>query len=103
MSEHSIVPSVYSIPECSLKIQETLNFKLSNFVKRHKQNMPDQKDKAQEKNRLERLQEEQGDTDAKHSGGAGASGGNSGAGKSGASKISASGTPDDIENIDTDK
>ena len=65
--------------------------------------MPDQKDKAQEKNRLERLQEEHGDTDAKHSDGAGASGGNSGAGKSGKSKISASGTPDDVENIDTNK
>ena len=65
--------------------------------------MPDQKDKAQEKNRLERLQEEQGDTDPKHSGGAGASGGNSGAGKSGASKISASGTPDDAENLDANK
>ena len=64
--------------------------------------MPDQKDKAQEKNRLERLQEEDGDTDSKHKGGAGASGGNSGAGKSGASKVSATGTPDDIENLNAD-
>ncbi len=62
--------------------------------------MADQKDKAQEKNRIEQLQEEQGNIDSKHSGGAGASGGNSGAGKSGASKISASGTPDDIEKVD---
>ncbi|AVH69910.1 hypothetical protein [Nostoc sp. 'Lobaria pulmonaria (5183) cyanobiont'] len=62
--------------------------------------MADQKDKAQEKNRLEQLQEEQGNTDPKHSGGAGASGGNSGAGKSGTSKVSATGTPDDIEKID---
>ena len=65
--------------------------------------MPDQKDKAQEKNRLERLQDEQGDTDPKHSGGAGASGGNSGAGKLGASKISASGTPDDVENVNANE
>lgn len=65
--------------------------------------MPDQKDKAQEKNRLERLQEEHGDADSKHSGGAGASGGNSGAGKSGGSKISATGTPDDVENLDANK
>ena len=62
--------------------------------------MADQKDKAQEKNRIEQLQEEQGNTDSKHSGGAGVRGGNSGAGKSGASKISASGTPDDIEKVD---
>lgn len=65
--------------------------------------MPDQKDKAQEKNRLERLQEEHGDVDLKHSGGAGASGGNSGAGKSGGSKISATGTPDDVGNLDANK
>ena len=65
--------------------------------------MSDQKDKAQEKNRLERLQEEHGDTDIKHKGGAGASGGNSGAGKSGGSKVSATGTPEDAENLDTDK
>ncbi|AUB41665.1 hypothetical protein COO91_07719 [Nostoc flagelliforme CCNUN1] len=64
--------------------------------------MADQKDKAQEKNRLEQLQDEQGNT-PKHSGGAGASGGNSGAGKSGTSKISATGTPDDIEKIDQDQ
>lgn len=65
--------------------------------------MSDQKDKAQEKNRLERIQEEHGDADIKHKGGAGASGGNSGAGKSGASKVSATGTPEDAENLDTDK
>lgn len=65
--------------------------------------MSDQKDKAQERNRLERLQEEHGDADAKHTGGAGASGGNSGAGKSGAAKVSATGTPDDAENHDADK
>ena len=65
--------------------------------------MADQKDKAQEKNRIEQLQDELGNTDSKHSGGAGASGGNSGAGKSGTSKISATGTPDDIEKIDQDQ
>lgn len=65
--------------------------------------MSDQKDKAQEKNRLERLQEEHGNTDPKHSGGAGASGGNSGAGKSGVSKVSATGTPDESENLDPNK
>ncbi|MCC5670305.1 hypothetical protein LC653_42610 [Nostoc sp. CHAB 5784] len=65
--------------------------------------MADQKDKAQEKNRLEQLKDELGNTDSKHSGGNSASGGNSGAGKSGTSKISATGTPDDIEKIDQDQ
>ena len=65
--------------------------------------MADQKDKAQEKNRLEQLQDELDNTDSKHSGGNSASGGNSGAGKSGTSKISATGTPDDIEKIDQDQ
>jgi hypothetical protein len=50
-------------PRIQLKIQETLSFNTFQPQTETQTNMPDQKDKAQEKNRIERLQEEQGDTD----------------------------------------